>query len=121
MIDSSHLRQMYEAFNRRDVETVITSLQPDVQWANGMEGGFVHGRDNVRQYWLRQFQTVQPHLEVLDLQEDERGRALFTIHQTVRDLDGNVLLEQNVGHRFTFQNGLIALFEIVGQVENNQQ
>ena len=48
MFDSDHLRQMYEAFNRRDVETVIADLQPDVQWANGVEGGFVRGRDNVR-------------------------------------------------------------------------
>ena len=62
---------------------------------------------------------MRPHLEVLDLQEDEQSRALFTIHQTVRDLDANVLLEQNVQHRFTLQNGLIALFEIVGQIENN--
>lgn len=35
-----------------------------MRWASGMEGGFVRGREDVRAYWLRQFQTLRPHLEV---------------------------------------------------------
>jgi ketosteroid isomerase-like protein len=107
------LQQLYESFNQRDVEVVLASLQPDVQWANGMGGGFVHGRDAVREHWLKQFQALRPHLVPQCFETDEQGRALVTLHQTVHDIDGNLLLEQDVQHRFTFRDGSIALFGIV--------
>ena len=113
MINETHLRTLYDAFNARDIETILAQLQPDVKWANGLEGGYVWGRDNVRAYWLKQFETLRPHLEILDLQEDDAGRAVFTLHQSVRDLSGALLVEQQVRHRFTLQDGKIALFEIV--------
>ena len=28
-------------------------MRPDVKWANGLEGGFVYGRNAVREYWTR--------------------------------------------------------------------
>lgn len=43
----------YRAFNAREIETVLAVLHPDVKWANGMNGGFVHGRDAVSTVFLR--------------------------------------------------------------------
>ncbi|KAM3114137.1 nuclear transport factor 2 family protein [Phormidesmis sp. 146-33] len=48
------LRKAYQAFNTRDIDTVLSLLHPDVAWANGMEGGYVHGHAEVRDYWNRQ-------------------------------------------------------------------
>lgn len=110
--NSERLRALYESFNARDIEAVLAALQPDVRWANGLEGGFVLGRDAVREYWTRQFETMQPQLSILDLQADEQARAVVRVHQTVRDLQGALLLEQDVTHRFTFVDGLVSLFEI---------
>lgn len=107
------LRILYESFNARDIEAVLDALGPDVKWANGLEGGFVLGRDNVRQYWTRQFATLRPQLSILDFKTDEQERQIVRAHQTVRDLQGALLLEQEVGHRFTFEGGLVSLFEIV--------
>lgn len=42
------LTKAYEAFNRRDINAVLDLLQPDVDWANGMDGGRVSGREAVR-------------------------------------------------------------------------
>lgn len=42
------LTAVYAAFNRRDVDRVLAFMRPDVDWPNGMEGGRVHGRDEVR-------------------------------------------------------------------------
>lgn len=111
--DSNHLKKLYDDFNARDIEPLLAQLTPDVRWANGMEGGFVEGRDKVRAYWLQQFETLRPHLAVLSLETDERGRAVFEVHQTVRDFDGALLTEQDVTHQFTLRDGQIALFEIV--------
>lgn len=107
------LQSLYEAFNARDIEAVLAAMQPDVQWANGLERGFVYGRDAVREYWIRQFETMQPHLTILGFQTDAGGREVVTVHQIVRDLQGALLLEQKVQHRFSLQNGLVELFEIV--------
>ncbi|HUD53749.1 MAG TPA: nuclear transport factor 2 family protein [Terracidiphilus sp.] len=49
------LTSNYQEFNARKTEAVLERLRPGVEWANGMEGGHVHGRDGVREYWTRQW------------------------------------------------------------------
>jgi hypothetical protein len=34
------------------------------------------------------------------------------VHQTVRDLSGNVILDKSVGHIFRIEDGLIVRFDI---------
>ncbi len=112
-LDRQFLQNLYEAFNKREIETIISLMRPDVKWANGMEGGFVHGRDAVREYWRKQFEIVQPQLEPLNFETDENDRSVVTVHQIVRDLDGKLLMEKTLQQIFTFENGLISVvFEI---------
>jgi hypothetical protein len=111
--EQQFLRDLYEAFNKRDVEAVIAQMQPDVEWANGMDGGYVHGHDEVRAYWRRQFQVIEPQLEVLRFNKDDEGRYVISVHQVVRDLNGQVLLETTVGQRFAMRDGLIQRFDVV--------
>jgi hypothetical protein len=37
------LERIYDRFNARDIDGVLTALTEDVAWANGMDGGHVHG------------------------------------------------------------------------------
>jgi ketosteroid isomerase-like protein len=37
------LREAYQAFNARDIDAVLAVLHPNVVWANGMGGRYVHG------------------------------------------------------------------------------
>lgn len=106
------LQNLYDAFNRREIETIIAKMHPNVKWANGLEGGFVHGRDAVREYWTNQFKAIQPELETLNFETDESGRNIVTVHQIVKDLDGNVLADMTVQQIFTIEDGLIILYEI---------
>ncbi len=39
------LESAYRNFNARNIEAVISRMHTDVEWANGMEGGHVHGKD----------------------------------------------------------------------------
>jgi hypothetical protein len=110
------LQNLYDAFNRREIETIISKMHPNVKWANGLEGGFVHGRDAVREYWTNQFKAIQPELETLKFETDEQNRNVVTVHQIVKDLDGNVLLDTEVRQIFTIKGGLISLYEI-GETE----
>ena len=60
--DVEFLEQLYAQFNARDIEAVLAALHADVAWANGMEGGHVHGREAVRDYWTRQWAVVDPRV-----------------------------------------------------------
>ncbi len=42
------INQAYAAFNSRDIDKVLSTLDPDVQWANGWEGGYVKGHDELQ-------------------------------------------------------------------------
>ena len=102
----------YREFNARELDAALARMHPDVMWPNGMEGGFVYGRDGVRDYWTRQWKTVDPNVEPLDIREDEAGRWMVEVHQVVRDLAGNLLLDKVVRHAYRIENGLIVRMDI---------
>ncbi len=106
------LRRLYRQFNAREIEAVLAALRPDVVWANGMEGGHVHGREGVREYWLRQWATIDPHVEPVSFSERKEGMIEVEVHQVVRDLEGKLLLDKMVGHIFQFEDGLVRRFDI---------
>lgn len=108
------LQNLYDAFNRREIETIISAMHPDVKWANGFEGGFVHGRDAVREYWTNQLKVIQPELKILKYETDENNRHMVTVHEVVKDLDGKLLADMTVQQIYTIENSLIRLYEIGG-------
>jgi len=106
------IKRLYAAFNAREIEDVLARLTGDVRWANGMEGGHVVGRDAVREYWLRQFETIQSRVEPLGISEAAEGRLAVRVRHVVRDPDEQLLADQEVRHRFGFRDGLIERFDI---------
>ena len=114
------LQNLYEAFNKGEIETIISVMHPDVKWANGVEGGFVYGRDAVREYWTNQYKVIQVQLETLKFETDENNRNVVTVHQIVRDLQGNLLADATIQQIFTIEDGLISLYEI-GETETIQE
>ncbi len=106
------LKRVYALFNKRDIEPVLAAMHPDVTWANGMEGGHVHGRDEVRSYWKRQWAIVDPHVEPLEISPSGNGSVIVKVHQVVRDREGNLLQEKFITHAFHIEKGLIRRFEI---------
>ena len=110
--DMEFLEQVYQRFNARDIEAVLAALHPDVTWANGMEGGYVHGREAVRAYWTRQWVTIDPRVEPTGFSIGSEGEIVVAVHQTVRDLQGAVLVDQMVGHIFRIENSSITRFDI---------
>jgi hypothetical protein len=106
------LKRVYDRFNARDVDSVLAALHEDVIWANGMEGGYVHGRDGVRNYWARQWAIVDPHVEPVGFSSGPDGEIVVEVHQLVRELNGNLLADKTVSHVFRIENGLIKRFDI---------
>jgi hypothetical protein len=109
------LKRLYDRFNARDMEALLTAMQEDVIWANGMEGGHVQGRDGVRSYWTRQWAMVDPHVEPLEFSTGPEREVIVEVHQIVRDLNGKLMADKEVGHVFRFEKGLIKRFDIRGE------
>jgi len=106
------LLKMYAAFNRREIGTVLSQLDPDVDWPNGMEGGREHGRAAVQAYWTRQFALVQSNVEPVNFKTEEDGRIRVDVHQVVHSNDNKLLSDQMVQHVYTFRDDLITHMEI---------
>ncbi len=56
---------VYHNFNHRNIDLVIANMANDVQWANGMDGGYVYGHDGVYEYWTKQFELVSSNVTPL--------------------------------------------------------
>jgi ketosteroid isomerase-like protein len=106
------LNFVYSRFNTRDIEAVLAALHEDVVWANGLEGGHLHGRDAVRSYWIRQWAIVDPQVNPVSFSEGPDGAIVVEVHQIVHDLKGALLLDHMVGHIFKIDEGAIRRFDI---------
>lgn len=106
------LRAAYTAFNARDIDAALSLMASDVVWPRAFKGGFVRGQEEVRAYWTEQWREIDPHVEPLAFYPADGGRVLVEVHQIVRDLAGNVLADDKVGHRFTVERGLIQSMQV---------
>jgi ketosteroid isomerase-like protein len=117
--DVKTLQRLYDRFNARDIDGVLTALTDDVAWANGMEGGHVHGHEAIREYWTRQWAMVSPHVEPVGFHHAADGTIVAEVRQSVRDLEGKPLQGQThglkdktVGHVFRLRDGKVVCFDI---------
>jgi hypothetical protein len=112
MSEREVLTAAYRDFNARNIEAVISRMHPQVEWANGMEGGHLHGRNAVREYWTRQFTTLNPRVDPVSIDPGTNNDWLVTVHQVVQDIKGNLLLDTTVYHTYQFRDGLISRMDI---------
>lgn len=103
---------LYAAFNQRDIDQAVALMNAEVDWPNGMEGGRVRGRDEVRAYWTRQWLRLNPRVEPVRMRDDGLGNTIVDVHQIIRDTAGNLLKDQFVRHVYSFRDGLVERMDI---------
>jgi len=108
----ARLAAVYAAFNARDVDRALAALHPDVDWPNGLEGGRVHGRAAVREYWRRQWELIDPRVEPRGFSTEADGRVAVDVRQVVRDRAGVLLKEEMVQHVYRIDDGLVRSMEL---------
>jgi hypothetical protein len=106
------LRSVYVAFNDRDIDTALSMMTANVDWPRAFKGGFVSGHDAVRAYWTEQWSEISPHVEPVAFHDAVPGEVLVDVHQVVHGLDGVLLADETVQHRFTINDGLIRKMEV---------
>jgi hypothetical protein len=107
------LRDVYAAFNRRDIDAVVAVMHADVDWPNAFEGGRVVGHEAVRDYWARQFAQIDPHVEPRSFATTDDGLVEVSVHQVVRALDGSVIADRDVKHVYALRDGLVARMDVI--------
>lgn len=106
------IAQAYSAFNQRNIDGVLALMSGDVNWPRASEGGRAIGKEEIRAYWTRQWQEFDPHVEPLEIIDREDGRTEVRVHQLVKSVGGEVLLDTEVWHIYTIANGLIERMDI---------
>ena len=112
------IEQAYSAFNKRDIDGALALITSDVTWPKASEGGKVVGKESIRAYWTRQWSEFNPHVEPLAITEGDRDQARVTVHQVVKNLEGDVLSDTEVVHVFTVTAGLIAAMDLESEAES---
>ena len=106
------IAQAYSAFNRRDIDSALALMSENVSWPKASEGGRVVGKEEIRAYWTRQWQEFDPHVEPLEVIDQEGGITEVKVHQLVKSLGGDVLSDSEVWHVYTIANGVIERMDL---------
>ncbi|MEU1347687.1 nuclear transport factor 2 family protein [Streptomyces sp. NPDC005795] len=109
---SRELRELYEAFNAREIDRILAAMTADVQWPNGWEGGHLEGRASVRDYWIRQWAQLRLSLTPVQFRERGDGRIEVAVRLVARDPGGSVLAREEVRHVYEFEGRLVRRMQV---------
>ena len=101
------LSDLYRAFNRRDLDRVLSALSPSVRWPNVLEKTELRGHAAIRSYWLRQLETIEPRVEPIEF-EERQGSVAVRVRQVVTVKATGQVSESSVTHTYVFNDGLVA-------------
>lgn len=105
------LHTAYASFNARNIDAALATMIPAVDWPNGMEGGYVHGHDEIRAYWTRQWGLIDPTVTPVRFAHSD-NEVVVDVRQLVRDLTGTTVADVIVQHAYQFDGSLIRFMEI---------
>ncbi|RZK11637.1 MAG: ketosteroid isomerase [Flavobacterium sp.] len=106
------IQKAYSAFNERNIDNALSTMQLDVLWSKAWEGGYISGHTEIKEYWTRQWTEINPNVEPVAFTERENESLEVKVHQNVKDLLGNLMFDGLVKHVYTFQDGLIKTMDI---------
>jgi hypothetical protein len=108
------IAEAYAAFNHRDIDRALALMSENVSWPKASEGGRAVGKEEIRSYWTRQWKEFDPHVEPLEVIDQEGGITEVKVHQLVKSQGGDVLFDGEVWHAYIIVNGLIERMDLKG-------
>jgi hypothetical protein len=115
------IAEAYSAFNQRNIDAVLALMSESVSWPKASEGGRAVGKEEIRAYWTRQWKQFDPHVEPIEVIDRGAGKIDVRVHQLVKSLGGDVLLDREVWHSYTIANGLIERMDIEEKQIDSEQ
>lgn len=106
------IKKAYLAFNSRDILTALSTFHENVEWPKAFEGGYVNGHNEIREYWIRQWTEINAIVEPISIIEISKQKYEVTLHQLVKDLQGEILFDGIIKHIFTVKDNLLSRMDI---------
>jgi hypothetical protein len=106
------ISRAYSAFNQRDIDGALVLMSENVSWPKASEGGRVVGKQEIRDYWTRQWAEFDPRVDVLEVVDRGAGKTDVKVHQLVKNLKGDVLSDTELWHVYAIANGLIERMDL---------
>jgi ketosteroid isomerase-like protein len=106
------IQNAYQAFNARNIDALLQVMHPQVKWPRAWEGDYAHGHEEVRAYWERQWQEINPMVTPVAFRDRPDGALEVEVDQLVKDLEGNIIFDGKVGHVYRIKDGLIEQMDI---------
>lgn len=101
------LSDLYEAYNRKDIEAVVAALHPEIDWPALFSEARIQGAEAVRQLFTEPFKVMNPEITPIDIRTDLHGRIRVRVSYVVRTLDGIVFTEETNTNLFELCDKLI--------------
>ena len=107
--------RLYGLYNARLAGEAVRYLHPEVEWSNTREGGYLTGRDAVRDYWEREWKETDPKISPVSVHVEEDGDLTVRVHKVVHDRAGALLSDDELDHLYGIRDGLVAHMEVRSQ------
>ncbi|NBB16228.1 hypothetical protein GVN21_12750 [Caulobacter sp. SLTY] len=107
------LTRFYKALDQRDVEGIVATLHPDVDFPDQIDGGRRRGVAALRDYWTNAFTMIHAISTPSAFKALGDSAMLATVHHHVSSLAGKLWYEGTVQYRFEFRDGLIVRMDQV--------
>ncbi|MGD1899805.1 MAG: nuclear transport factor 2 family protein [Phormidesmis sp.] len=104
--------QAYTAFNRQDIKALLAFISDGVSWPDDDDDHRLHGKDAVRAYWLKKWETTRPYDKPVAISALSEEVSVVRIEQLVYDLDGAVISEGIFEHTFEIKDRLIVRMDL---------
>ena len=88
------------------IDALLELMCEDVNWANALTGDRIRGRAEMREVWLLQWTSLEVETEPIRIYEED-GRTVVLVREIMREVGGQLLLDQEMEHVFTFRDGLV--------------
>jgi ketosteroid isomerase-like protein len=113
--DSALLQRFVDAFNRRDIDSMVADLDPTVElheWPEAPGAQSFRGIEGVVQAfdgWFDVWEWMQ--VEITDMEEAD-GRVLVTLHQRAKGRGSEVEVEIDSYNVYRFEDGKVTSIEL---------
>jgi ketosteroid isomerase-like protein len=102
------VREAYEAFNRRDWDAALAFLDESITWAPMLtvETTELRGKDAVRGFWASAVESLDVHIEILELIPVGDAKVVAVAEWTGRGSASGTPIGATVAQVMTLRKGL---------------
>jgi len=78
-----------------------------------MGGGYVNGREGLREYWNKQWSMLDSDVEPVSFTVSGPGKVVANVRHVVRDLHENIIEDEMLQHTYIIEDNLIKHMDVV--------